>query len=115
MLRMVLHATMYMNTLLQAESVKGLSILELFLLVALFRLQRKGVEQANFEMAFDEYSSLRRGGSYRGVDETAPRPSAFRAFERLLSASLITYCDARSYFPFYLSLLSPFTISCCSI
>ena len=73
----------------------GLSILELFLLVALFRLRRKGVEPANFEMAFDEYSSLRRGGSYRGVDETAPRPSAFRAYERLLSAALIAYTDSR--------------------
>ena len=73
----------------------GLSILELFLLVALFRLRRKGIEPANFEMAFDEYSSLRRGGSYRGVDETAPRPSAFRAYERLLSASLVSYTDSR--------------------
>ena len=75
----------------------GLSILELFLLVALFRLRRKGMEPANFEMAFDEYSSLRRGGSYRGVDETAPRPSAFRAFERLLSASLIACTDIRYF------------------
>ena len=83
---------------MQVETVVGLSILELFLLVALFRLQRKGMESANFEMAFGEYSSLRRGGSYRGVDETAPKPSAFRAFERLLSASLIAYCDSRSHF-----------------
>jgi hypothetical protein len=59
------------------------------------------VETPNFQTAFDEYSSLRRGGSYRGVDETAPKPSAFRAFERLLSASLVAYTDAR-----YLSLLS---------
>lgn len=82
----------------------GLSILELFLLVALFRLRRKGMEPANFEMAFDEYSSLRRGGSYRGVDETAPRPSAFRAFERLLSASLIAYTDIRYFIMRLLSL-----------
>lgn len=75
----------------------GLSILELFLLVALFRLQRKSIEAANFEIVFDEYSSLRRGGSYRGVDETAPRPTAFRAFERLISASLVAYTDSRSF------------------
>jgi len=79
----------------QVEAVAGLSILELFLLVALCRLTRKGVSTPNFQMAFDEYSSLRRGGSYRGVDETASKPSAFRAFERLLSASLVAYTDAR--------------------
>ena len=86
--------------------MKGLSILEVFLLVAMFRLQRKGVELANFEMAFDEYSSLRRGGSYRGVDETSPRPSAFRAYERLLSSSLLAYCDARYLQPPH-TLISP--------
>ena len=82
--------------LIQVEAVAGLSILELFLLVALCRLARKGVAAPNFQMAFDEYSSLRRGGSYRGGDETAPKPSAFRAFERLLGASLVAYIDPRS-------------------
>ena len=70
----------------------------MFLLFALCRLARKGVASPNFQMAFDEYSSLRRGGSYRGVDETAPKPSAFRAFERLLGASLVAYVDSR-YLP----------------
>ena len=75
--------------------MSGLAILELFLLVALYRLRRKGQEAPNFEMAFDEYSGLQRGGSWRGVDITAPRPAAFRAFERLLTATLIAYSDGR--------------------
>lgn len=75
--------------------MRGLSVLELFLLVALDRLRRKELESLNFEMAFDEYASLRRGGSYRGVDETAPKRSAFRALERLLSARLVAFEDGR--------------------
>ena len=78
--------------------MRSISVLEAFLLVAFARLRRKGRETQNFEMAFDEYSSLRRGGSYRGVDDTAPKPLAFRAFERLISAALITFSDSRSAF-----------------
>ena len=79
----------------QVEAVKSLSVLELFLLVAFARLRRKGQESPNFEMAFDEYSNLRRGGSYKGVDDTAPRSSAFRAFERLISGGLVSFVDSR--------------------
>lgn len=75
--------------------MRGLSVLEIFLLVAFARLRRKGQEAPNFEMAFDEYGSLRRGGSYKGVDDTTPRPSAFRAFERLISAGLVAFNDCR--------------------
>lgn len=77
------------------EAVSGLSVLELFLLVAIDRLRRKGKEPLNFEMAFEEYGSLRRGGAYRGADNTAPRQVARRAFDRLLSTSLVAHCDGR--------------------
>lgn len=73
----------------------GCSILELFLLVAVERVRRKGQESPNFEMALHEYRSLRRGGGYRGVDDAASRPAAFRAFERLITANLLAYTDPR--------------------
>lgn len=80
---------------MQIEAVRGLSVLEVFLLVAFARLRRKGRDSSNFEMAFDEYSSLRRGGSYKGVDDTSPHAAAFRAFERLLASGLIAFTDTR--------------------
>ena len=48
---------------LQADIVGSCSVLELFILVAMFRIKRRGHECANFEMVHDEYCKLMDQGS----------------------------------------------------
>ena len=73
--------------MLQVDAVRGLSVLEAYMLVAVVRLQRRGGPGgASFERAFAEYESLQR--LHRTADAYG-RAAALRAFERLLSAALL--------------------------
>ena len=78
--------------MMQAEVVGGCSILELFILVAMYRIKRNGHDSANFEMVFEEYSKLMEQGN--AVDSRS-RTAALRAFERLVGSLLISYVDAK--------------------
>lgn len=68
------------------------SILELFILVAMYRLKRNGHDSANFEMVFEEYSKLMEQGN--SVDRRN-KAAALRAFERLIGSFLVSYVDPR--------------------
>ncbi|KAK9830634.1 hypothetical protein WJX81_007243 [Elliptochloris bilobata] len=76
------------------DAVRGLSVLELYMLVAVVRLQRRGgAGGASFERAFAEYSSLQR--LHRTADAYG-RAAALRAFERLLGAALLEHPGGRT-------------------
>lgn len=77
---------------MQAEVVGACSILELFILVSMYRMKRNGHESINFEMAFEEYNRLVEQG--HSVDKRN-RAAALRAFERLLGSLLISYVDVK--------------------
>ncbi len=70
--------------------VAGLSVLEMYMLVAVLRLGRKGHAACNFEQAMEEYGLLNQ--MQRHAD-AHPRPLALRAFERLLAHGLLTPAD----------------------
>lgn len=75
------------NLTTQVDVVRGLSVLEAYMLVAVVRLQRRGgAGGASFERAFAEYEGLQR--LHRTADAYG-RAAALKAFERLLSAALL--------------------------
>lgn len=77
----------------QADMVRGLSVLELYMLVAVLRLQRRGAPGgASFARAHAEYESLQR--LHRTADACG-RPAALRAFERLLLTGLLAHAAGR--------------------
>jgi hypothetical protein len=77
----------------QADMVHGLSVLELYMLVAVLRLQRRGAPGgASFARAHAEYEGLQR--LHRTADACG-RPAALRAFERLLLAGLLAHAAGR--------------------
>ena len=57
----------------------SLSVLQLYILVGLYRLERREVERINFQVVFQEYMSLQRAND--DSCEKFPRASAMRAFE----------------------------------
>lgn len=65
--------------------VEQLSVLQLYLLVGLCRLERKQLERHNFEAVFYEYTALRRSNDDRC--EKFARAAALRAFEVRLALS----------------------------
>ncbi|KAK9836048.1 hypothetical protein WJX84_003886, partial [Apatococcus fuscideae] len=75
----------------QAHMVAALSILEMYMLVAVLRLGRKGQPACSFEQAMEEYVLLNQMQRH---PDAHPRPLALRAFERLLSQGLLTPADA---------------------
>ena len=80
---------------LQADMVSSCSVLELFILVAMYRIKRRGHDSANFEMVHDEYCKLMDQGS---TGDKRSKAAALRAFERLIASSLVSYVDSRSVF-----------------
>ena len=68
------------------------SVLELFILVAIYRLKRRGQDSSNFEMVHDEYCKLLEQG---GSGDRRSKSAALRAFERLIASSLVSYVDSR--------------------
>ena len=73
--------------------MRGLSVLELYMLVAVVRLQRRGAGGgASFECAFAEYSALQR---LHRTSDAYGRAAALRAFERLLGAALLEHPGGR--------------------
>ncbi len=76
----------------QADVVGSCSVLELFMLVATYRLKRRGQDSANFEMVHDEYCKLLEQGS---TGDRRSKAAALRAFERLIASSLVCYVDGR--------------------
>ena len=68
------------------------SVLELFILVAIYRIKRRGHDSANFEMVHDEYCKLMEQG---GTADKRSKAAALRAFERLIAYRLVSYADSR--------------------
>ena len=77
---------------LQVEVVGSCSVLELFMLVAIYRIKRRGHDSANFEMVHDEYCKLLDQG---GTGDRRSKTAALRAFEHLIASSLVSYVDGR--------------------
>ncbi|KNC49831.1 origin recognition complex subunit [Thecamonas trahens ATCC 50062] len=67
--------------------LRGLSILELWLLVAMKQMWERGMYAANFEMIYDEYRKLAQG-SFASVHFCA-RKVALKAFEHLEALQLV--------------------------
>lgn len=76
---------------LQMDIVAGLDVLQLFVLVAVLRLHRRGHAAPNFELAWAEYAKT-AGMQHADI---YGRPAAERAFQRLLDAGLLAPADAR--------------------
>ena len=72
--------------------VGSCSVLELFILISMYRIKRRGQDSANFEMVHDEYCKLLDQG---GSGDRRSKAAALRAFERLIAASLVSYVDSR--------------------
>ncbi|KAK9808720.1 hypothetical protein WJX72_002488 [[Myrmecia] bisecta] len=77
----------------QSMMVGSLSVLELYMLVAIQRIRRRGPQACNFEQVFDEY---RRSLQLEDHPDKFSRAQAFRAFERLLSMALTFYVDPKA-------------------
>jgi hypothetical protein len=73
------------------DTIAGLDVLQLFILVAVLRLHRRGHGAPNFELAWAEYAKT--GGMQHA--DIYGRPAAARAFQRLLDAGLLAPADAR--------------------
>jgi len=74
-----------------AALMAGLSPLELAMLVAMQRVDERGRDVFNFEMAFDEYRSIRQDGQ----GHMWRRRPCLRAFEALAGLGLVRLLDAR--------------------
>ena len=72
--------------------VGSCSVLELFILISMYRIKRRGQDSANFEMVHDEYCKLLDQG---GSGDRRSKAAALRAFERLIASSLVSYVDSR--------------------
>ena len=72
------------------------SVLELFILVAIYRIKRRGHDSVNFEMVHDEYCKLIEQGS---SGDRRSKAAALRAFERLIAYRLVSYADSRYFQP----------------
>ena len=78
--------------LVQGDIVGSCSVLELYILVAMYRIKRRGHDSANFELVHDEYSKLMEQGN---TGDKRSKAAALRAFERLLASRLVSYVDNR--------------------
>lgn len=64
------------------------------MLVAIYRIKRRGHDSANFEMVHDEYCKLMEQGSN---GDKRSKAAALRAFERLVAYRLVSYADSRYF------------------
>ena len=62
------------------------------MLVAIYRIKRRGHDSANFEMVHDEYCKVIDHG---GTGDRRSKTAALRAFEHLIASSLVSYVDGR--------------------
>ncbi|XP_074377440.1 origin of replication complex subunit 4 isoform X2 [Apium graveolens] len=76
------------------ECLKDCSILELYILVCMMRLEFREQESYNFNTMMKEYSSIR--DSFKTCDYYA-RNVCLRAFEHLLQRELISLVDSRGH------------------
>ncbi|KAH7297782.1 hypothetical protein KP509_25G012200 [Ceratopteris richardii] len=74
------------------ESLRDVSVLELYLLVSMKRLESKEREIYNFNTIFKEYKSLHDSHS---TCDLYPQEVCQRAFENLLERQLIMFADGR--------------------
>ncbi|KAF7079016.1 hypothetical protein CFC21_083330 [Triticum aestivum] len=74
------------------DSLQDLSILELYILVCMNRLEDKEQKSYNFNTIIKEYKSIQ--DAYKTSDKYATTV-CFRAFEHLLDRELITFADSK--------------------
>ncbi|GBG84494.1 hypothetical protein CBR_g38777 [Chara braunii] len=75
--------------------LRDVSVLELYLLVAMKRLEVKEKESYNFHMVYAEYDHLQANHVHNSCDRYS-RGVALRAFEHLLERELVTPADVRA-------------------
>lgn len=85
-------ANSFLHPQFKREALQGLSVLELYLLVCMKRLESKEQETYNFTIVFQEYQHLQE--THKTSDHYS-REIALRAFEHLLERELIVYSDFR--------------------
>ncbi|KAI9276783.1 origin recognition complex subunit 4 C-terminus-domain-containing protein [Phascolomyces articulosus] len=76
----------------KTEILKGVSLLELILIVAMKKLLEKDISTFNFEMVFDEYRDFMNQTQVRGAGfgvRLYKRPVALKAFENLQGFELV--------------------------
>eukprot|EP00850_Spirogloea_muscicola_P016292 SM000131S26722 [mRNA] locus=s131:199717:203942:+ [translate_table: standard] len=71
--------------------LRDVSVLEMYLLVAMKRLEGRNRDAYNFSMIFAEYEQL--SASKHSVADIFSRPVALRAFEHLLERELIAFVE----------------------
>ncbi|TVT98893.1 hypothetical protein EJB05_55782, partial [Eragrostis curvula] len=74
------------------DSLQDLSILELYILVCMYRLEDKEQSSYNFTSIMKEYRSIQE--AYKTSDKYASTV-CFRAFEHLLDRELISFADSK--------------------
>jgi len=72
--------------------IKGLSVLELYILVSMCRLEQKERDTSNFEEIFSQYEEGQITNT-AGSSDRFSRVAAYRAFENLLALELIAFAD----------------------
>eukprot|EP00891_Asterochloris_glomerata_P008225 jgi/Astpho2/8225/fgenesh1_pg.00122_%23_9_t len=85
-------ATVRGVALQQVNMIASLAVLELYVLVALFRIKRQGKDSCTFETVYAEYKKL---AAYEPQDMHG-KTAALRALQRLLAAALVDWVDARA-------------------
>ncbi|XP_047043347.1 origin of replication complex subunit 4-like [Lolium rigidum] len=86
------HALSCMQRQPKLDSLQDLSILELYILVCMNRLEDKEQNSYNFNSIMKEYRSIQ--DAYKTSDKYASAV-CFRAFEHLLDRELITFADSK--------------------
>ncbi|KAM0885878.1 hypothetical protein ACQ4PT_030045 [Festuca glaucescens] len=86
------HALSCMQRQPKLDSLQDLSILELYILVCMNRLEDKEQNSYNFNSIMKEYRSIQ--DAYKTSDKYATTV-CFRAFEHLLDRELITFADSK--------------------
>jgi len=85
-------ARMSLHRQLMNEGLRNLSVLELYLLVCMKRLESKEQDIYNFSGVFKEYNHLQDSSK---TSDRYSREIALRAFEHLLEKELVVFADGR--------------------
>ncbi|KAL0091846.1 origin recognition complex subunit 4 C-terminus-domain-containing protein [Phycomyces blakesleeanus] len=80
----------------KSEMLKGVSLLELVLIISMKKLMEKDIDAFNFQMVYDEYKEFMSRTQVRGLGfgmKLYKKPVALKAFENLQSFELVCPTD----------------------
>ncbi|CAO3591107.1 unnamed protein product [Absidia cylindrospora] len=91
-----IESSLEQRTDLKTEMLKGISLLELVLIVSMKKLMERDIQAFNFQMIYDEYKDFMTQTQVRGMGfgmKLYKRPVALKAFESLQSFELVCPVD----------------------